>query len=295
MFAALAPGGQTRPMTDTDAPLPADLADLPDFLVQLCAIAAEKTQAPFRIGTPVDDKGAASGASFDPVTAADREAERALRDAIAHRFPRHGILGEEEGLTPGTAPYRWILDPVDGTRAFICGVPVWTTLIGLERDGVPVGGVISQPFLNEHWIAAPGARAVLHHRNGSKAPARPSACTRLAEARVAVTDLRTSEYFTDAETTAIGALLEGCRVTRFGLDAYGFALVASGHMDLAVEAGCHWWDVAGPAAVVRGAGGIACDWQGDPLREGFGRGRMIFAATADLAAEAVARLRDVPA
>lgn len=277
-------------MTHAQPDLP---ADFPKFLEHLCDIAAQETLPRFRAGTAVTDKGAEKGEAFDPVTEADKGAERALRVAIETAFPDHGILGEEEAEKPASGPWRWVLDPVDGTRAFVSGVPVWTTLIGLEHEGTPVGGIISQPVLGEHWVAAPGKGTQLTTKGGT-GKAVPSACTRIAEARVAVTDLRPSAYLSAAEAEAVTLIADGARICRMGLDAYGFGLVASGHIDLAIEAGCYWWDASGPAGVVSGSGAIACGWQGDPLREGDARGRMIFAATPALAEEAVARLRDVP-
>ncbi|ADM09844.1 putative monophosphatase protein [Parvularcula bermudensis HTCC2503] len=259
----------------------------------LCDAADSETRPRFRRGTAVENK---DRFGFDPVTEADRAAERALRREIARQFPSHGILGEEEGETVGEDAIRWVLDPVDGTRAFMSGIPVFTTLIGLEVEGHPYAGAISQAFTEERWIGIVGHGAL--YQRGAKAPPQtvaPSDCQTLADARFLVTDPRNKGgYLSASEAAAIDALSHDCRVSRFGLDAYGFALVAMGEMDLAVEAALNWYDIAAPAALVTAAGGRAVTWTGDPVTPAFPGGRVILAATPALADAAVARLSDVP-
>lgn len=272
----------------------ADFENFRPFLRRLAGIAAAETLSRFRTDIAVIDKGVLGGGSFDPVTAADREAERMLMQAIEEAFPDHAILGEEHGEKKGTAPWRWVIDPVDGTRAFVCGVPVWTTLIGLEENGTPRGGVISQPFTDEHWICPPG-ETTTYERGGVVVPARVSGEDNLANARIMVTDSRPGEYLDDAEAEVILDLTRSCRLCRQGLDAYGFGLLASGHFDLVVESALNWYDIAAVLPVIEGAGGVACTWTGTPITQEFERGRVILAASQALADAAVALLQDVPA
>ncbi|NRA29084.1 MAG: inositol monophosphatase family protein [Parvularculaceae bacterium] len=264
-----------------------DIQDFFEFADELAATASDETLSRFRTGTTITNKEADG---FDPVTEGDREAEKALRALIASRYPDHGIKGEEFPETIGNGPWRWVLDPIDGTRAFICGVPVWTTLIGLEYEGEPVFGIIDQPFLEERWVAyAPVDGQAQLRVDG--APGRgTSGCRSLGEARMMVTDVREGEYFSPAEAEAVNSLAKQVRLTRQGLDSYGFGLVASGQMDLVVEAGLHWHDIAAVIPVIRAAGGTITDWQGAPLKATDGKLQIIAAATEDLAAQAAMAL-----
>ena len=258
--------------------------DVLDLAHRLADTAARETVPRFRTALVADDKDGGPGpAHYDPVTEADREAERAMRAVIAEAAPDHGVHGEEFPETPGAGVHRWVLDPVDGTRAFVCGVPVWTTLIGLERKGAPVLGVIDQPVSGERWWGGDGVPAMLR-RGGEAAPARTSGCKSLAEARLMVTDLRCAPgaYLGDDQAARIGALSAQCRLTRQGLDSYAFGLVSSGHMDLVVEAGLGWHDIAAVAPVIEAAGGVACDWSGAPMRQGWD-GTAVIAASRALA------------
>lgn len=260
------------------------------ILNALADAAGRETLAHFRTALSVQNK-AASG--FDPVTAADRSAERAIRDVLRHARPEDAIWGEEDGDTPGQSPFRWVIDPIDGTRAFVAGVPMWTTLIGLERDGVPFAGVIDQPFTGERFLGVAGMGASLAHR-GNISPVRPSSVTALAHARLAVTDIRTDAYFTSEESARVHGLARNARILRQGLDAYGFALIALGTIDLAIEAGAQWYDVAGPIGVLRAAGATVTDWAGAALSAETFRGQIIAAATPELARAAVAALGRAP-
>lgn len=258
-----------------------DIKTLADFAADLAATAARETLPRFRAGVDIVNK--AEG-GFDPVTEGDREAERALRALIGERFPGHGIKGEEFPEKDGSEPWRWVLDPIDGTRAFICGVPMWTTLIGLEHEGRPVFGIIDQPYLKERWVGETLSDARGLWVTGSSG-ARVSSCTSVSEARMMVTDMREGEYFDSAEAKAVARLGKSVRLTRQGLDSYGFALVASGQMDMVVEAGLHWHDVAAVIPVIEAAGGVVTDWQGAPLRDADGTLQVIVAATPALAEE----------
>ncbi|MEM9234130.1 MAG: inositol monophosphatase family protein [Pseudomonadota bacterium] len=271
----------------------ASLPDLRSFFRHLAGVAAAETLPRFRSETAITDKGGLRGEAYDPVTEADREAERMLRVAIEEAYPDHGIYGEEFADKIGSSEYRWVIDPVDGTRAFVCGVPTWTTLIGLEQEGAPVGGSVSQPLLDEQWVTVPSEGTMLR-RGGEELPARTSGETALGNATIMVTDIRAGEYLSTEESAAVTGLTRSCRLCRQGLDSYAFGLLASGHMDLVVEAGLSWYDIAAALPVVEGAGGVACTWTGERVTPGFVRGRVILAASRALADQAVSRLRDTP-
>lgn len=224
----------------------------------------------------VEDKS--GGGIFDPVTAADREAELAMRRLIEAEFPDHGIAGEEHAERPGTCAYRWSLDPIDGTRSFICGLPSWTTLIALLEDGEPILGLIDAPRLEERYLGD-GKHAWL---NGE--PIRAGACCSLGEARLSTTD---PFLFGAEEGARFQRLREAARVTRYGLDAYGYARLAAGQIDLVAESGLkpHDWHALVP--VIRGAGGVIGNWQGGA---DLSAGQILAAATPELFEEAVAAL-----
>lgn len=201
---------------------------------------------------------------FDPVTEADRAAERAMRDILARRRPHDAILGEEYGATPGSSGLTWVLDPIDGTRAFMSGAPSWGTLIGLTAaDGRAIYGLIDQPFTDERFEGGlvSGGLAV---RTGVP----------LAQATLLSTypDL-------GADTAAFRRVSAQVRLTRYGLDCYGYALLAMGQVDLVIEAGLQAYDIVAPIAVIEAAGGIVSNWEGGRAEGG---GRVIAAATADL-------------
>ena len=216
---------------------------------------------------------------FDPVTRADRECEQALRQAIEDRYPTHGIAGEELGERAGTSRWSWSLDPIDGTRAYICGIPVWSTLIALLDEGQPVLGLIDVPRLDELYIGH-GHKAGLNGRGIST-----SGCRTLAEARLSTTD---PYLFSRAEAERFDGLRAQVRVTRYGLDAYGYALVAAGKLDLVVESGLKPHDYHALIPVVRAAGGTIGDWAGG---EDFSAGAVIAAATRELYEAAVKAIR----
>lgn len=227
----------------------------------------------FRHPLAVDTK-----ADESPVTQADREVEAALREAIAGHYPDHGILGEEFGALRTDADLVWSLDPIDGTRAFISGNPLWGTLLGLLHQGRPVLGVIDIPVLDERWVGAAGSPARL---NG--VPCRVSAC---AELRQAILYATSPDIFDGAELAAFGALARQARMRRYGGDCYSYGLLASGHVDLVVEAGLQPYDYLALMPVIEGAGGVITDWAGRPL--GLqSQGRVIAAATQQLHRQAM--------
>ncbi len=212
----------------------------------------------FRTGIAIVDK-----ADESPVTIADRDAETAMRRLIEDTFPDHGILGEEHGAVRTDAEFVWVLDPIDGTKAFISGVPVFGTLIALLQGGRPVLGIIDQPISGERWLGAFGHGTTL---NGRPVRARP--CDRLDRATLFAT---APDMFKDAEIDAFERLRRSVKLTRWGTDCYATAMVASGHGDLVVESSLQSYDFCALVPVIEGAGGIATDWDGRPLRLDSGK------------------------
>jgi len=195
-----------------------------------------------------------------PVTRADREAESAMRRLLVAERPHDGISGEEEGTSAGTSGRQWVLDPIDGTRAFIAGRPIFGTLIALTEGGFPILGIIDQPILNERWIGVAGRGTELNGR-----PAATRRCRDLASALLATTS---PALFADDELHAFEHLEAAVRSTVLGGDCYNYACLASGHLDIVVESGLKLHDFAALVPVVEGAGGVMCDWAGDPLHAG---------------------------
>ncbi len=222
------------------------------FADELADAAGEIVRRYFRRGVTVDDK-----ADMSPVTIADREAEAALRVLIERRFPDHGILGEEHGSVRTGAERVWVLDPIDGTKSFISGVPLFGTLIALVEGGVPVLGVIDQPISRERWIGARGHKSAL---NGAAISTR--ACPALGAATLFAT---TPDMFRGADAEAFQRLKSAVKLARFGGDCYAYGLLAAGFVDLVVEACLKPYDYAALVPVIVGAGGSMTDWQGGPL------------------------------
>jgi myo-inositol-1(or 4)-monophosphatase len=250
------------------------MSELLPFLRHLSAVARAVT-----VGAPVPDAdNKAEDGAYDPVTELDRATERALRSAIEAVFPDDGIEGEEYGIVRGAASRRWLLDPIDGTRALICGLPSWTTLVALVVDGEPVAGFIDAPALDELTIGLAGGSSL----NGR--PMRVSGCTSLAEARLSSTD---PYLFSGVEADAFERVRSGVRLARFGYDALAYARLAAGHLDLVIESGLKRHDWAALVPVVRGAGGVIGDWQGGNDLE---RGSIVAAASPELYQAAVRKL-----
>ena len=247
------------------------MPELLSFLHQLSAAAREVTSG--AVAPAAHNKAGEGG--YDPVTEIDRAAERALRAVIATAFPDDGIEGEEYGVERPEAQRRWLLDPVDGTRALICGLPSWTTLVALVKEGEPVAGFVDAPGLDELMIGLPGATTL----NGR--PARVSGCASLGEARLSSTD---PYLFAGAEAEAFERVRRAAMLTRFGYDALAYARLAAGSLDLVVESGLKRHDWAALVPVVRGAGGVIGDWRGG---EDFESGAIVAAATPALYDEVV--------
>ena len=258
-----------------------------DLTAELRAVAEEAADAArvetlrhFRAdGLTADSKRA----DFDPVTVADRASETAIRAVIARRRPMDAILGEEQGPKAGTSGLTWVIDPIDGTRAYLSGTPTWGVLIAVSDARGPRLGIVDQPYIGERFIGGfgraecigPHGRSLLRTR-----PPRP-----LADAFLFTTF---PEIGTEEERRAFRRLADRVRLTRYGMDCYAYALIAAGQVDLVVEAGLHPYDVHAPIALIEAAGGIVTDWTGGPAHGG---GRVLAAANAEVHAEALAILR----
>jgi histidinol phosphatase-like enzyme (inositol monophosphatase family) len=230
------------------------------------------TRGYFRKPVTVFDKADAS-----PVTVADREAEAAMRDLIERSAPDHGIYGEEYGAVRTDAEWVWVLDPVDGTKAFITGKPSFGTLIALLRDGTPVLGIIDQPILDERWLGIAGQASTL---NAEPIHVRPCPDLRLAALYATA-----PEMFHPDNAVAWEALRSTVKLPRYGADCYAYGLLAAGYVDLVVEASLQPYDYLPMVAIIEGAGGLLTDWQGRRLGLGSD-GRVV--AAGDPAAHAAA-------
>jgi histidinol-phosphatase len=218
----------------------------------LADAAGEAIRPSFRRPLAVEDK-----LDLSPVTAADRAAERAMRRLIAERFPGHGIIGEEFGREREDAEFVWVLDPIDGTKSFISGVPLFGTLIALAHRGRPILGVIDQPISRERWIGAADQPTTFGGR-----PIRCRRCPTLAAATLFATS---PEMFRGADADAFTRLAAAAKLVRYGADCYAYGLLAAGFIDLVVEASLKPYDFCAMLPIVEGAGGVATDWQNRPL------------------------------
>ncbi len=206
----------------------------------------------FRQPLDIDRKGDDS-----PVTRADREAEAAIRQIIEREFPSHGILGEEYGADRPDAEFVWVLDPVDGTRAFIAGLPVFGTLIALCEQGESILGVIECPGMKERWVGVAGRPTTF---NGQRVTTR-----QCASIRDAILYSTSPDLFDGSDRSAFGRMETEVRERRFGTDCYAYGLVASGFGDLVIEAGLQPYDYLAHLPVIEGAGGVMTDWAGAAL------------------------------
>ncbi len=257
---------------------------LPDraFFDRLAEVAKRETLPRFRIGTDVANKEAAG---FDPVTEGDRAAETAIRTMIETHFPDHGILGEEHGTIGLDRDYVWVIDPIDGTRAFISGVPVWGTLIGLYHKGRAIMGMMDQPFTGERYFAdqaqsfysGPGGARINKVRD----------CGDLSKAILFTTS---PHIFNALDKPIYESLQSRVRLFRYGCDCYAYVLLASGHIDLVVETELKPYDVGGLIAVIEQAGGVITTWDGGRPEMG---GRIVAAGSGAVHAQALEWLNKV--
>lgn len=247
-------------------------------LAHRLADAARGETLRFFRGTSLETTSKLEG-GYDPVTVADRAAERAMRDILEAERPDDGILGEEYGTKEGKSGLIWVLDPIDGTRGYISGTPTWGTLIGLHDGGRVIMGMIDQPYIGERFVGGLG-HASFEGPHGGQGLA-VSAVRELAQATIFTTF---PEVGSDAEGRAFRAVAERCKLTRYGMDCYAYALLAMGQVDLVIEAGLAAYDIQAPVGVIEAAGGVVTDWQGKPADQG---GTAVAASTPELHAAAL--------
>ena len=235
--------------------------DILTFAVELAGLAAKPALELFRTGTAIITK---LDGGFDPVTKADRDTETVLRNAIQARFPDHGILGEEHGEKPGSSGWRWILDPIDGTRGFISGTPTWMTLIAAEYEGKPVVGVAAQPYTGE--IFAGDCNTAYLLRGGHKTVLTTMPETDLAAVLAGTTS--PALFKARGHEHRLAALAGGVRQMRFDADAYFHCMTAAGQLGVSLDTGLQNYDIAALLPIIEGAGGIATNWHGDSAAAG---------------------------
>ncbi len=237
------------------------LIDFSSFVNDLATLSGQAILPFFRTALSVQDKS--RGGVFDPVTEADRAGESAMRHLIKRHFPTHGIVGEEFGVENESAEYVWVLDPIDGTRAFMSGIPLWGTLIGLTRHGKPAFGMMHQPFTGERFSGDGGA--ALYRGPGGERKLRTRPCEGLAGATLSTTSPR---LFGDETLPAYERVEKAARMTRFGCDCYAYCMLAAGHLDIVVEDGLKPYDIVALIPIIEGAGGIVTTWDGGDAASG---------------------------
>jgi histidinol-phosphatase len=255
--------------------------DFAAFVNELATVSGEIILPFFRTALSVEDKGRPG--SFDPVTAADHAAETAMRTLIRRTFPDHGIIGEEYGGERQEAEYVWVLDPIDGTKSFISGMPAWGTLIALLRSGEPVFGIMNQPFIRERF-SGDGRRTSYQGPAGER-ELRVRACADLAEAVLFTTS---PLLMNAADRQTFGRVEQAVRLSRYGGDCYAYCMLAAGHVDLVIETELKPYDVLPLMPIILGAGGIITTWEGGPPNAG---GRIVAAGDKRVHAAALAALK----
>jgi histidinol phosphatase-like enzyme (inositol monophosphatase family) len=254
--------------------------DFAAFVDELATLSGTAILPFFRTAIAASDKS--RGQAFDPVTEADRAGEVAMRQLIKRTFPSHGIVGEEYGDEHPDAEFVWVLDPIDGTRAFISGLPVWGTLIGLLRNKAPCFGMMHQPFTRERFWGD-GGRAHWRGPGGTRDLAvRP--CASLATATLSCTS---PSMFDAGQRAAFERVEANVRLSRYGYDCYAYCMLAAGHIDLVIEAGLKPYDIVALVPIIEGAGGIVTTWDGGSPANG---GSIIAAGDRRVHAEALAIL-----
>lgn len=235
--------------------------DFVPFVDELADLSGRVILPFFRSAMAAEDKS--MGGVFDPVTEADRAGETAMRQLIRRTFPEHGVIGEEFGVDKPEAEYVWVLDPIDGTKSFISGLPLWGTLIGLTRRGVPAYGLMHQPFIGERF-SGDGAAALYRGPGGSR-PLRTRPCDSLKHAVVATTSPLLMD---EAHRALFTAVERDAKLSRYGGDCYAYCMLAMGHLDLVIEAGLKTYDIAPLIPIIEGAGGIVTTWSGGDAADG---------------------------
>ena len=248
-----------------------------DFFRRIAAAAAAETLPRFRRFGDVANK---LEGGFDPVTEADREAEQAVRALIRAEFPGQGILGEEFGSENASSDHVWVIDPIDGTRSFISGIPLWGTLVGLTRRGNAVAGMMAQPFIGELFYAA-GGEAWYEGPHGARQRLSARKTVALSEATLCTT---TPALFQGDRRVAYDRLEKAVRLARYGTDCYAYVMLAAGNVDLVVEVGLQPYDIVALIPIIEAAGGVVTEWSGGPAEDGGG---IVAAATPELHAAAM--------
>jgi myo-inositol-1(or 4)-monophosphatase len=254
--------------------------DFTAFVDELAAVSGETIRPFFRSALGVENKSRSGG--FDPVTAADRAAETAMRALIKRTFPEHGVVGEELGADRPDAEYVWVLDPIDGTKSFICGLPAWGTLIALTRGGVPIYGMMHQPFTREHF-SGDGRGARYRGPAGDRA-LRVRPCATLSDAIMLTTS---PLLMNEADRHAFRRVEREVRLSRYGGDCYAYCMLAAGHVDLLIETELKPHDVLALIPIIEGAGGIMTTWDDGRPHNG---GRIVAAGDKRVHAQAMALL-----
>jgi len=271
---------------------PDQIKEYTNFLGQLAEAAAAITLPMFKKPLDVINKGRKLNLDFDPVTKADQQSEQAMRAMINGAYPSHNILGEELGHEKNTGQnngqnnsgeqWTWVIDPIDGTRAYICGIPTWGTLVALNNGQRPLYGMLDQPYLQERYIGTPDGA----YLNDRKISCRP--CKNLSDATISTTD--PSQFFTnETEVQAFQRIAAKARLTRNGYDCYAYAMVAAGFMDVVIETGLEAYDIQALIPIVEGAGGRVTDWNGGDAAAG---GQVVASATTELHDQVLTLLKD---
>lgn len=258
-----------------------DWTELTQFAIALAKASAKDILPYFRQNTHVEVK---DGPVWDPVTEGDKAGERVIRRMIEERYPDHGIHGEEYGAKEGRSGFTWILDPVDGTRSFVCGMPTWATLIGLTYEGKPVVGLMNQPVVGDMFYGNPDG--AWHDYRGTTQAMMTRQSIALPRATMGTT--APELYRTEADQRAFQRLKAKAQLTRYGGDAYFFCVMAAGHLDIALDANLQAYDIAPLLPIVSGAGGVYAEWRGGDAAKG---GHVITAGSRSLLDEALAVLQ----
>lgn len=256
--------------------------DFASFIESLAVVSGEAILPFFRSSIHAVDKS--SGGVFDPVTEADRAAETAMRRIIKQSFPQHGIVGEEFGSENEDAEYVWVIDPIDGTKSFISGVPVWGTLIGLKHNGVPCYGMMHQPFTREKFFgdgAAAGWRWLDPKGQAVSRKLHVRECPSVEQATLMTTH---PDLLVPGTRKAFHEVEKRVRLSRYGCDCYAYCMLAAGQIDLVIESGLNAYDIVALIPIIEGAGGVVTTWTGEPAAAG---GAIIAAGNASLHRQAM--------
>lgn len=263
-----------------------DLDEFTTFACELADASRKITLEYFKNTLAVENKHTKSG--FDPVTIADQTAEKAMRAMIEAKYPDHGIYGEEFGHKPSQGPWTWYLDPIDGTRAFIAGLPTWGTLIGLTFNDSPILGIVDQPRLDERFIGVTAGSSIgtieQSTRNGS--PIQTSDKDAIEDSICATTS---PDFFTTQEKLQFDNVKSCSKLTVYGLDCYAYATLATGKIDIVIESGLKPYDMMALIPVIKGAGGFVSDWSGAEITANS-KGDIVVAANQELHKKTLHRL-----